>query len=310
LALGVLFGVVLVFSSVAGLERDRQRSREPGASGVEILAPGAAEWRAIGSPSDGEVRRMWLGKDGHLLVATSLYGAWWNGTSWTATTELPPQNSFAPSVTDTSFWPLGPASWLSARPGECTPRLEPEKTQLPPIECTADKFPLEVAGAARLSDDSLVVTTFSGNTRSRAWKLPHGASAWTELPAPPVSTFSSRLVAGTNNSALLLGPDGAMAIFDGTWRALPKPARPRLGWLGAVAPDGTVFAAGGFVDHRSGDRRFKIGIALVVLALFVAAIVFARRRFRIHPIWPLIGFPVGIATGIAIVFLGLFALAL
>lgn len=304
--IGLAFGVVFMLTNLLQLARQTLR-KEPPATGLELLAPGATAWQPLASIDGSAVRNMWLGKEGHLLVTTerSPFGAWWDGTKWVQTQEIFPTFGYH-AMKDGTFWfALDGGKWLTATSGECTPRLELGGEALPAIpRCTAEKFQYQVRTAVRLDDGSLLVITDDGPATERAWRLPPSATAWVDAGAMPFQLSFGKLAAGRGATAIVTGGDGRMAIYDGKsgWRELPKKRSARVGWEAALTPDGTVLAFGGFADRSTGDTAVRVVLFLAVIVAFVVAIVIAKRTYQIGVLWMLLGFPLGIGLAVAALF--------
>lgn len=304
---GFLFGVIFGLSFVgtlAAVNFRRIARKDPPSLGLEWLAKGTTEWRALEGPGAGEVKNMWKGKDGRLLVSTagSPYGSAWDGKKWTTTQELPPQHEYHPTIPD-MFWHLfkDDGTWLTVKAGDCGPVLEPSKKQLPPVpRCEPEKFHYRTTAVTRTTDGSILLVYWHQDDQTfRAWKLAKDATAWVDTGALPLVAASATLVAGFDGTALIVGGDGVMARYDGTtWTKLPMMKSERIGWVGALAEDGSVFAAGGFPDRKKTEAT----TTTLILLGFLAAGVFFVRTWKLSIVGSLLGIGVGGALVVAAFF--------
>lgn len=312
LGVGIFFGFLIILALVSGEERKRLRYREPPATGLELLAPGATEWKRLRSIDGTAVTGMWLDGERRLLVKTqgNFRGAYWDGSSWVATQEMRLEAPFHPTVVDSAWTHLTHDTWLMKKKGDCAPRVEPAGQTLPVLPRCKPANEFQVRAAVRLDDQSILVVLEEEPGRYRGLQLAAGAPEWRDLGPVPIECNFAALVAGVGGTAVLTNGHGTMAVWDGKgWRELPKTRADRYGWEAALAADGTVFAWGGFTNHAKEDRRYQWGLALLVFALYVGALVLMRVRWKISVVWGIIGLPIGLAIGVGWVFALIFFLS-
>lgn len=303
-AVGAGLGFLLMLAIAVASLRRSVRSPAP-LPGVELLPGGASEWQELPSPAGAPASCTWLGRNARLLVSTtsSPFGSYWDAAAagWRTTDELPPGHPMHPTVADTSWHPLPDGTWLTVRAGACSPVLEPSKTSLPAVpRCDPSKLYYRLASATRTGDGKLLLCVWhDDDSTSRAWQLAPGGSAWHETTPLPVSAVSGRLVPGGERSALLVGVGGEFALFDGeSWRRLPRTRSDRIGWQAALAPDGSVLAAGSFPNLEKGARRARRAIvAALVVALFLAWEVLG-----LPPLALLLGLGIGVGGAVVAFF--------
>jgi len=312
IGVGIFFGFLIILALVSGEERKRLRSREPPATGLEIIAPNETTWTPLQTADGSAVTGMWLDAERRLLVKTkdNFRGAFWDGKRWVATQAMLLPSPLHPTVVDSAWTDLTHDTWLVKQKGDCAPRVEPAGTTLPVLpRCNPDKE-FQVRAATRLDDESILLILEVAVGQYQTYLLPTGAAEWRDLGPAPIECNFAKLVAGVRGTAVVTNGHGAMAVWDGKgWRVLPKTKADRYGWEAALAPDGTVFAWGGFTNHAKEDRRYQWGLALLVFALYVGAIVLLRVRWKVSVVWGIVGLPIGLALGVGSVFVLIFLLS-
>jgi hypothetical protein len=275
-----------------------ERTNEP--RDLERLPPGATHWTRLGYPGPVQMlTRVTELSDGRVAVSDIVHiddGAFapepcqvWNPAtgSWSNGVEIVPERfgPTGPLPNDARRLSLGDGHALivTERADACPIEFAPPQETLPPLAPCR-----RTLAAARLSSGALVVVSDDPQHRRFAQRLDRGASAWHELPAPPVEATLESLRAGHDDEALLLGLQGRLArLSHDRWIELPPitPAR----WVhdAIVLRDGSVVVAGGALEEPrvrlvARPAITKLVAGLVALGLVALAILSFRHRPRPH----------------------------
>lgn len=328
IACGIPLGAMIALVTTYGLLRPALRKAPPPRL-LHLLPPGGREWTALAQPLEGSCTAVWPlagGRAGALFTEAS--------AEWRAARSFewdPRTRAFAPGTAEPPRWLANPRApdpeqgltrfalpdggAIAARDAEGHLVVEPGQAlppfPLPPFPLAADRISQTVQSATRLATGAFLAVLYDrAADRHHGFFLEPGAARWSDLGALDLpASGAADLFPAAGGRALFVSAGGGLAVFEGrSFRVLPEREEKRFGLKAALLDDGSVMAAGGFVDRQAMDLGAAFLLPAAALAAAVVLGILAHRFWQASSPALLLGAVAGVA-GVAAGLFVFYALA-